>query len=38
MKLPIGVYTVLVRDHNIKRKFPKVVIKKNKTTKIHARF
>ena len=38
MKLPVGVYTVLVRDHNIKRKFPKVIIKENKTTKIHAKF
>ncbi len=38
MKLPVGVYDVVVRDHNIKRVFKRIRIRPNLTTNIHARF
>ena len=38
MKLPVGVYDVVVRDHNIKRVFKRVRIKPSSTTDIHAKF
>ncbi|NPA82105.1 MAG: hypothetical protein GXO31_05805 [Epsilonproteobacteria bacterium] len=38
IELPVGVYTIVVRDHNIKRVFPRVRIRDNKTYTIHAKF